>query len=169
MKDRSRGGPRGKKPMSGKASTIKDVAEMAGVAPGTVSNVLTGRRAVAQDLRRRVLRAVEALDYRPNQIAASLRSQQSRSVGIVVPDLMNPFFGELLYHIDQLAATSNFQTLLVGSNEKEIRKAERIQGLTSRRVGGLVIATTRVGRSGGASPFIAGIPTVVIGRCFSFD
>jgi LacI family transcriptional regulator len=168
MKDRSRGGPRANKPKSGKVSTIKDVAEMAGVAPGTVSNVLTGRRVVAQDLRRRVLRAVEALDYRPNQIAASLRSQQSRSVGIVVPDLMNPFFGELLYHIDQLAAASNFQTLLVGSNETEIREAERIQGLTARRVDGLIIAPTRDGISDGALPFIVGIPTVLVDRGFGF-
>ena len=165
MKDRSRGA---NKPKSGKASTIKDVAEMAGVDPGTVSNVLTGRRTVAPDLRRRVLRAVEALDYRPNQIAASLRSQQSRSVGIVVPDLMNPFFGELLYHIDQLAAASNFQTLLVGSNETEIREAERIQGLTARRVDGLIIAPTRDGISEGALPFIAGIPTVLVDRGFGF-
>jgi LacI family transcriptional regulator len=169
MKIRSPGGSTAKKPKSDKPSTIKDVAEMAGVAPGTVSNVLTGRRSVAQDLRQRVLRAVEALDYRPNQIAAGLRSQQTRSLGIVVPDLMNPFFAELVYHLDRLAANSNYQTLLAGSNETEILEAERIQSLIARRVDGLVIAPTRDGVSEGVLPSIAGTPTVLLDRGFGFD
>jgi LacI family transcriptional regulator len=162
-------GSRAKKPKSDKPSTIKDVAEMAGVAPGTVSNVLTGRRSVAPDLRQRVLRAVEVLDYRPNQIAAGLRSQQTRSLGIVVPDLMNPFFAELVYHLDRLAAASNYQTLLAGSNETEKLEAERIQGLIARRVDGLIIAPARDGVSEDALPFIAGTPTVLLDRGFGFN
>jgi LacI family transcriptional regulator len=168
MGRRLRGSSKSKATKGGKAPTIKDVAERAQVAPGTVSNVLTGRRPVAEDLRRKVLKAVDALDYRPNQIAASLRTQQTRSIGIVVPDLKNPFFAELVYHIDELAATSNYQTLLVGSNETEIREVERIQALIARRVDGLIIAPTRDGVSEIALPPVARFPTVFVDRGFGF-
>jgi LacI family transcriptional regulator len=166
MSTRLRGTTKPKRPKDYRAPTIKDVAERAGVAPGTVSNVLTGRRPVAEDLRQQVLRAVDALGYRPNQIAASLRTRQTRSIGIVVPDLKNPFFAELVYHIDELAATSNYQTLLVGSNETEIREVERIQALIARRVDGLIIAPTRDGVSEIALPPITRFPTVFVDRGF---
>jgi len=124
---------------------------------------------VAEDLRQQVLKAVDALDYRPNQIAASLRTQRTRSVGIVVPDLTNPFFAEIVYHLDELAATSNYQTLLVGSNETQKREVERIQALIARRVDGLIIAPTRDGVSEIALPPITGFPTVLVDRGFGSD
>src|SRR5437660_521980 len=76
-----------KKRFSQVAPTIRDVAARAGVATATVSNVLTGRRQVAQDRRRRVLEAVDALGYQPNRLAAGLRRQRTGTVGMVVPDL----------------------------------------------------------------------------------
>ncbi|WKL25622.1 LacI family DNA-binding transcriptional regulator [Sinorhizobium meliloti] len=74
--------------------TIKEVAALAGVAPGTVSNVLTGRKLVAEPLKKAVLEAVAELDYRPNHLASSLRFGKTLSIGVVVPDLTNPFFLE---------------------------------------------------------------------------
>jgi len=128
--------------------------------------VLTGRRPVTEHLRQKVLRAVRALDYRPNQIAASLRTQQTRSVGIVVPDLKNPFFAELVYHIDELAAASNYQTLLVGSNETEKREVKRLQALVARRVDGLIIAPTRDSVSEIAFGPATRLPIVLVDRGF---
>jgi LacI family transcriptional regulator len=125
-----------------KPPTIKDVAKRARVATATVSHVLSGRRAVADNLRKRVLKAVDALGYRPNQVAASLRQRQTRSVGIVVPDLTNPFFASLVHHIEELAADSGYQILLVGSNENPEREAERVQALIARRVDGLIVMPT---------------------------
>src|SRR5206468_9013267 len=76
--------------------TMRDVAKRAGVAPATVSNVLNGRRPVANSLRQVVLDAVQDLGYERNQLAASLRLKRTRSIGIVVPDLTIPFFAELV-------------------------------------------------------------------------
>src|SRR5215831_17534681 len=112
-----------KKRFSRAAPTIRDVAARAGVATATVSNVLTGRRQVAESRRRLVLEAVAALGYQPNHLAASLRRRLTHTVGIVVPDLTNPFFAALVQHIEELAAESAYQILLVGSGEAESREA----------------------------------------------
>src|SRR5260221_2284769 len=94
------------------APTIRDVAARAGVATATVSNVLTGQRHVAADRRRSVLEAVDPLGYQPNHLAASPRRQDTRTIGLVVPDLTNPFFAQLLHPIAGLAAASGPQILL---------------------------------------------------------
>ena len=125
------------------APTIRDVADRAGVAPGTVSNVLTGNRPVTESLRRVVLQAVEALGYEPNYLAASLRLNRSRSVGVVVPDLTNPFFSLLVRSIEDCAARDGYEILLVDSNEESGRETSRVRALLSRRIDGLIIAPTR--------------------------
>jgi LacI family transcriptional regulator len=127
-------------PHHGRPPTIRDVAKRAGVAPGTVSNVLTGRKPVAEPLKRSVLEAVEVLGYRANQLASNLRMRQTRSIGVVIPDLTNPFFALLIQHIERLAARDGYQILLMSSHEDEIEDAERIRALISRQVDGLVIA-----------------------------
>ena len=130
-------------PRSGRLPTVSDVAARAGVAPATVSNVITGRRPVAEALRIRVHEAIDVLGYKTNQVAASLRLKQTRSIGIVVPDLTNPFFAALVRHVEELAAESDFQILLVGSNETASQEAKRIRALISRRIDGLIIAPTQ--------------------------
>jgi LacI family transcriptional regulator len=146
--------------------TIRDVADRAGVATATVSNVLTGKRQVAEDRRRLVLEAVAALGYRPNHMAASLRRRHTRTVGIVVPDLTNPFFGSLVHRIEELAAERDYQILLVGSNHDGRQEGARIQALLARRIDGLIVASTRDdGASFGA--FAAQLPpTVLVDRAF---
>ncbi len=124
----------------GRPPTIRDVAERAGVAPGTVSNVLTGRKPVAESLKRSVVEAVEALGYRPNQLASNLRMRQTRSIGVIVPDLTNPFFASLVQGIERLAGIDGYQILLMSSHEGEVKDAERIRSLIARQVDGLVIA-----------------------------
>jgi LacI family transcriptional regulator len=123
--------------------TMKDVAERAGVAPATVSNVLSGRRQVRQELRDRVTAAIAATGYRPNQLASSLRRMRTDTVGIVVPDLTNPFFAALVHRLEDLAAEDGYQILLVGSNEDEAREDDRLTTLLSRQIDGLIIAPAR--------------------------
>lgn len=121
---------------------MRDVAVRAGVATATVSNVLTGRRPVNDNLRRVVLDAVEELGYERNHLAASLRLKRTRSIGIVVPDLTNPFFAELVRHVEEAAAHDEFQILLVDSNEERTREAARVRAMLARRIDGLIMAPT---------------------------
>ena len=125
------------------APTMRDVATRAGVAPATVSNVLSGRRQVRPELRDRVTAAIAAIGYRPNQLASSLRRMRTNTVGIVVPDLTNPFFANLVHRLEDLAAEDGYQILLVGSNEDEARESARLQTLLSRQIDGLIIAPAR--------------------------
>ena len=80
----------------GKPSRIKDVAARAGVSAATVSRVLAGKPNISAAVRARVLGAAEALSYRPNRIARSLRVQRSRVIGLVVSDIQNPFFNQVV-------------------------------------------------------------------------
>lgn len=144
-------------------ATIRDVASLAGVAPATVSNVLTQRRAVRPELKERVLAAIGTLGYRPNRLASSLRRMRSDTIGILVPDLTNPFFAALVHHLEDLASEDGYQILLAGSNEDETREADRLATLMARRIDGLIIAPAR-----DATPTLAthAIPTVLMDRGF---
>jgi LacI family transcriptional regulator len=127
----------------GSVPTMRDVAARAGVAPATVSNVLSGRRQVRPELRDRVTAAIAATGYRPNQLASSLRRMRTHTVGIVVPDLTNPFFAALVHRLEDLAAEDGYQILLVGSNEDEAREEDRLRTLLSRQIDGLIMAPAR--------------------------
>jgi LacI family transcriptional regulator len=129
--------------LPGSVPTMRDVAARAGVATATVSNVLSGRRQVRQELRDRVTAAIAATGYRPNQLASSLRRMRTDTVGIVVPDLTNPFFAALVHRLEDLAAEDGYQILLVGSNEDEAREEDRLQTLLSRQIDGLIMAPAR--------------------------
>ena len=91
-------GDEGRRPAkpSARPPTIRDVAARAGVSPATVSNALSGLRGVTGDRRRAVLEAVEALGYKSNHMASSLRRGETRTVGIVVPNLGNEFYAGLV-------------------------------------------------------------------------
>ena len=75
--------------------TIRDVAKEAGVSPSTVSRVLTKSAYVAEDKEKRVLEAIEKLNFRPNVVARSLRLKTTNTVGLLIPDITNPFFPEV--------------------------------------------------------------------------
>ena len=144
--------------------TIRDVARRAGVAMATVSNVLTGRRPVAEDRRRRVLEAVAALGYQPNLLASGLRRRRTATIGIVVPDLTNPFFAAMVQRIEGLAAAGGYQVLLVDSTNDPAREEERTRALLARRIDGLVFAPTEdaLPPIRGLEP--GGVPMVIVDR-----
>src|SRR5258706_10478160 len=140
-------------------ATLRDVGARAGVAAATVSNVLTGRRQVAEDRRRRVLEAVGALGYQPNRLAAGLRRQRTGTVGMVVPDLTNPFFAALVQRVEELAAAGDCQILLVDSSNDPAREAARTRALLAHRIDGLIMAPTEDALPAADG---AGLPPVVL-------
>lgn len=143
---------------------MRDVAERAGVATATVSNVLSGRRAVTAELRARVAAAIAATGYRPNHLAASLRRARSQTVGVMVPDLTNPFFASLVHRLEDLAAEDGYEIILVGSHEDAGREGMRLQTLLSRQVDGLIIAPARDAIAGLADGATRLPPTVLMDR-----
>lgn len=113
-----------------KPARLKDVAKLAGVAPATVSRLMNGGITLPEGTARRIWDAAAALDYRPNPIARSLGRGKSDTVGLALPDLSNPFFGQLAAHLE-IAAMAAGRSLILSSTmnslEGELRTIERLE------------------------------------------
>lgn len=117
---------------------LKDVAKAANVSTATVSNVLNGTKAVTPEVHQRVLEAVAALGYQPNLHARSLRTGQSRTLGVVVPDLTNPYFPALVQAIETTARSAGYALIVMDAGNDAERETEALTLLTSYRVAGVI-------------------------------
>src|SRR5512140_2800565 len=96
-------------------STIKDVAARAGVSTTTVSHVINNTRFVSEELRERVLRAVQDVGYYPNDIARGLRRGDTATIGLMVPDNSNPYFAEIAKNIEDIGFENGYSVILCNS------------------------------------------------------
>lgn len=119
--------------------TILDVAERSGVSKSTVSNVLRGGTHVSADLQERVLAAVRELGYRPNALARQLVLQRTSTIGVVVGDLANPFYGELVKRLERHAHELGYSTAVSNTDGHPERELARIEALLEQRVAGIVM------------------------------
>ncbi|HET7769787.1 MAG TPA: LacI family DNA-binding transcriptional regulator, partial [Chloroflexota bacterium] len=105
-------------------SSIKDVSRAAGVSISTVSHVLNRTRYVSDEARERVERAIVALNYRHNGLARSLRTKQSYALGLIIPDVSNPYYPQLARGVQDAAAAAGYWVFLCNSDrspENEVR------------------------------------------------
>src|ERR1700722_2886040 len=119
---------------------IRDVAELAEVSVATVSRVLNGDPNVDVGLRERVRAAVAQLGYRPNRLARNLRRQQMDAIGIVVPDIENPHFAEMVRIIEEHALAHGHRVLVCNTDEDVDRQAACLRMLADERVSGIVLS-----------------------------
>ena len=118
--------------------TIQEVAEKAGVSPTTVSHVVNHSRVVADETRLRVEAAMEALHYRPNALARSLRRGQTHTLGLILPDSANPFFAEIGHSIEAVAFEQGYSVILCNT-EGDLDKEELyVDVLTKKQVDGMI-------------------------------
>jgi LacI family transcriptional regulator len=155
--------------MSQRKTTIREVASRAGVSLGTASNVFNGKSGVGAESRQRVLEVAEALGFRPNSLAAGLRRQRTRTIGLVVPDVLNIVFNELVEHLENIALSQSYEVIIVTSREDPEREHERVRALLSRRVDGLVIVPTRDWSATEREMRHHHIPVVVLDRVAAHD
>jgi DNA-binding LacI/PurR family transcriptional regulator len=147
-------------------STIKQVADLAGVSIGTVSHVISGAVPVSDHLRRKVLAAIRTLDYHPNHIARSLKTSKTRTLGIVVPDLTIPFFPKLIRGAEATARKAGYSMIAVNSDDDAARQKEVMSLLRSQRVEGVLLVIAAGQGSLAQVPKLvdAGIPIVCLDR-----
>jgi LacI family transcriptional regulator len=119
--------------------TIVDVAARSGVSKSTVSNVIRGAAAVSPGVRERVLAAVAELGYRPNGIARQLVQRRTSTLGVIVGDLGNPFYGELVKLFERHAQAHGFTTMVTNTDGGAEGEAARVAALLERRVAGLAL------------------------------
>jgi LacI family transcriptional regulator len=127
-------------------ATITDVASEAGVHPSTVSRVLNGHAGSTIRLatRERVLAAADVLGYRPSALARSLRLQRTLTLGMLVPDITNPFFSSIIKGAEDAARERGYNLILCNSEDQPEREAAYLQLLRERQVDGVLIASSQM-------------------------
>jgi LacI family transcriptional regulator len=123
---------------------MADVAQVAGVSAMTVSRVVNGKGEVSPATRERVLEVVERLGYRPSGIARSLASQRTRTLGLVVPDVSNPFFATLAQGVEHVAYANGYNVFLCNTNEDPQRELAVLESLEEKQVDGLLLCSSRL-------------------------
>jgi len=119
-------------------ATVKDIAAAVGVSVATVSNALNGRPNVGRATRQRVLRIAQQLDYRPNRAAQAMRTGRTRAIGLVLPDLTNPFFPELAQAVENTARSRGLLVCLVDSQSRPEGEADGFSLLMQHAVDGII-------------------------------
>ena len=146
------------------AVRMKDIAEDLGLSIVTISKVLRNHPDIADDTRERVLKRIKELDYQPNIMARSLVTGRSYLVGLVVPDLLHPFFAELAKSLSEAVGKHGYSTIISSSEEDPELEAREIQQLAGRRLDALVIASA----GSDPQPFLRldrlGVPYVLLDR-----
>jgi LacI family transcriptional regulator len=144
------------------AATIADVARRAAVSTATVSRVLAGLGRATPETQARVLEAARELDYRPSAIARSLKRQSTQTFGLIVTDIENPYFPELVRVVEDAARAEGYSILLCNAADDPDREMFYLDLLVERRVDGLVIAASSLGERHGEWLAAAPLPVVLI-------
>ncbi|MFC4811270.1 LacI family DNA-binding transcriptional regulator [Paenibacillus sp. GCM10023250] len=150
-------------------ATIKQVAAEAEVSTATVSRVLNDSGYVSPEVKKRVHGAIAKLNYQPSAIARSLKQDKTFMIGVVVPDISNPYFMGISRGIEDVVGPEGFQLLFCSSDESPEKEARLLQLLYEKRVDAIVLAT-----SGGNAERIGGLaasgqPIVLIDRRLEAD
>jgi len=145
-------------------TTIKAVADYAGVSVATVSRVINKSGFVSPDLELRVVAAMDALHYQPSALAQSLRNQKTNTIGILIPQLDQPFFSALSFAIEQRLFDKGYHVLICSAAENPVKEATYVDTLIRQRVDGAIIVPT--GQSGNlvARFMRRSIPIVLVDR-----
>jgi LacI family transcriptional regulator len=148
------------------SATLRDVARVAAVHPGTVSRALNPdtRRLVNEETAQRVLEAAEALGYRPNPIARGLKTNRSYTVGVLVPDLTNPLFPPIVRGIQDRLEQAGYTPLLANTDNDRERERNDFEAMRARQVDGVITATARLDHEMLDELSAAGLPIVLVNR-----
>jgi LacI family transcriptional regulator len=143
---------------------IAEVARRASVSASTVSRVLNGDSRVGEAYRRRVMRAVAELNYRPNRLARNLRKQRSASIGIVVSDIENPHFTEMVRAVEDHAYRAGHAVLVCNTDETPDKQRVYLDVMLDERVLGVIISPSDPGGPEIGTLLDAGIPVIAFDR-----
>jgi LacI family transcriptional regulator len=148
--------------------TIRDVARLADVHPGTVSRALNPqtRGLVNNATAERVMAAADELGYRPNSMARGLKTSRSLTIGVLIPDLTNPLFPPIVRGIDDRLTIDGYTPLLVNTGSDPERERASIEAMLARQVDGFIAATAQLDVEPLSIAIGRGLPVVLVNRTF---
>lgn len=144
--------------------SMKDIARDSRVSVATVSRVLNGSATVREELRARVLASVEKLGYQPNMVARSLRMRRTMVLGVIIPNILNPFFTDIVRGVEDAALKAGYVVTVLSSDQSLVKERRYLQLLRNRMVDGVLIAVAHRWESD-LSPLVErGLPVVLVDR-----
>lgn len=151
--------------------TIRDVADRVGVHPSTVSRVLNPatRGRITPEIVEKVTAAATELGYRPNQTARGLRTNRTRTIGVLIPDITNPLFPPIIRGIEDGLGANGYTAILGNTDNIAARESEAVSTLRARQIDGLILATARRDDPIVAECIADGLPLVLVNRTADAD
>ena len=144
--------------------TIEDVARLAGVSRQTVSRAINNKGEISPTTYQRVMDAVRVLDYRPSRVARGLATRRTRTIGLVVPDITNPFFPEIARGVQDVARREDYNVFLCNTDESPDEELQVLHSLAAQPVDGILLFGSRVGDDDFAAFADRYRPLVVLNR-----
>lgn len=126
--------------MKFEAATIKDIARALGVSTSTVSRALRDSYEISAETKQLVMECAERLNYKPNPMALALKERKTRSIGIIVVEIANPFFSQVINGIESIAYDKGYNVIITQSHELYEREVADLQFLASRSIDGLLVS-----------------------------
>ena len=145
---------------------INDIAQKAGVSKATVSHVINNTRFVEEDTRQRVVKIIEETGYQPSSIARSLKTKSTQTIGVIVSDITNSFFGEILRGIEDVLHSMNYSIVICNTDEILEREDHYINILLRHRVDGIIAAATSDRWEALEKARRQHVPVVLLDRCY---
>jgi DNA-binding LacI/PurR family transcriptional regulator len=124
--------------------TLKDIAAALGISPSTVSKALKGHRDISSSTKQSVKELAEKWNYKPDQIALSLKSGLTNTIGVIVPEIVHYFFSSVIGGIEDLAYDSGYHVMFCQSSELYAREVKAVETLLSSRVDGILISVSKM-------------------------
>ena len=119
--------------------SLDDVATRAGVSKSTASRVLNNRGYLSQKTIMKVQKAVQELNYQPNELARNLKKKRSGTIGLLVPDIEYPFYSKLISHIESELYNRDIKLMLCNSSRNNSKELQRLQAFQRNKVDGLIL------------------------------
>ncbi|WP_039042447.1 LacI family DNA-binding transcriptional regulator [Sporosarcina sp. ZBG7A] len=149
--------------------TIKDVSKLAGVSVATVSRYLNKNGYVSKEAAETIAEVIEKLNYRPNNIARSLAGMKTATIGLMVPDILNPFFPELARSIEDAANEYGYTVMLCNTDNDSAKEQKYIDTLIQKQVDGIIISSYTIKPEHLTGLQKQSIPVVLMDNVFSSD
>lgn len=146
--------------------TISDVARLAGVSTATVSHTINNTRYVSEETKEKVYKAIAELGYTPDASARSFRTGKKRTVGFIVPDISNKFFGTIIESVENYLSAHGYHLIIANTKEDADREETNIRLLAAGLVDGLLVASTMEDFERFNHLIPAGFPVVLVDRTF---